>query len=202
MLPWAARNSPPYIAAHNSIADVGSDNSGVCGRGRGPAHQHAPLCPVGGHAVPSWEPLPWGTYGMALGTTGIQLPSPITSRKAEGLWLCPDGEAWPSSMPHKDDWALLISSVVWWLLGFFLWSLKGPRSQAHQPLAESSAAGAESPADYAGIEPGLHKQTTQVPCHWVAAQPAYLTCFFTISFLFITVCTEVEPGWRASFSER
>lgn len=107
MLPWTAHNSLLYNAAHNSITDVGSEDSEGCGHRGGPAHQHAPLCPVGGMLSPAEN-------------------------------HCHTG-------------------ILQWI-------------------------GAQDGTWHHGIEPRNLKYTKQVPCHWVASRPAYLTCFFTINF--------------------
>lgn len=51
-------------------------------------------------------------HRMALGTTGIQLPSPSQAEKQRVFSFALTGKHDPSSLSHKGDWALLISCVV------------------------------------------------------------------------------------------
>lgn len=111
MLPWAARNSPPYIAAHNSIADVGSDNSGVCGRGRGPAHQHAPLCPVGGMLSPAENHCHEALTGWHLAPRGFSFLPPSQAEKQRAFGFALMGKHDPALRLTKMTG--LCSSRVW-----------------------------------------------------------------------------------------
>ena len=107
-LPWTARNSSPYNAAHNNITDVRSEDSGVCGRGRG---QHAPLCPVGGMMSPVENHCHMVLTGWHLAPRGFSFLPPSQAEKQRVFGFALMGKHDPTLRLTKVTG--LCSSRVW-----------------------------------------------------------------------------------------